>query len=224
MAPVFVDPDQASNITSGLTSILSCLIPVLALLYIGGVLWTLDYAYRRRNSGQKMLPPTAHRYAPIAYAFAVTCSLVLIAIPSWILLQYSMHANFPNVRAQTAMRLVLFTACWTTVTATAFTIVFLHPTWSKHPIASIGTQSIWMLLTWAFWIASAAVLDGAIPQLFGESTCHKLVYCGHIRALYAFLIMELVAFTGGIVIMMWLTWRCARDIWYPTTPRRSQNP
>ncbi|KAJ7772742.1 hypothetical protein DFH07DRAFT_172011 [Mycena maculata] len=66
MVPVLVDLDQASDITGGLTSILSRLIQVLALLYIEGFLWTLDYAYRRRNSEQKMLPSTAYRSAPIA--------------------------------------------------------------------------------------------------------------------------------------------------------------
>ncbi|KAJ7471411.1 hypothetical protein B0H11DRAFT_2283120 [Mycena galericulata] len=222
MAPALTDPDQVSNITSGLTSVLSCLIPVLALSYIGGVLWTLDYAYRTRNSGQKMLPPKAHRYAPGAYAFIVICSLVVVAIPSWILLQYGLQQNYPNIEARNAMRLILFSACWTSVTAAIFTILFVHPTWSRHPAASVGTQSIWFLLTWAFWIASAAVLSGAIPRLFSKDTCQDLIYCHHIRALFAFLLIEIVAFTGGMVILIWLAWRCARDTWYPRAPIRNR--
>jgi len=224
MAPVLVDPDQASNITSGLTSILSCLIPVLALLYIGGVLWTLDYAYRPRNSTQKMLPPKTHRYAPIAYGFVVICSLVAIAIPSWILLQYGLHQNYPNIEARNAMRLILFTACWTSVTAAIFTILFIHPRWSKHPVSSVGSQLIWILLTWTFWIVSAAVLNGAIPQLFNKSTCGHLIYCSHIQALFAFMLIEIVAFTAGMIMMIYLAWRCAREVWYPMGPRtRSLN-
>ncbi|KAJ7472739.1 hypothetical protein FB451DRAFT_1469700 [Mycena latifolia] len=221
MAPVPSDPDQASNITSGLTSILSCLIPVLALLYIGGVFWTLDYAHRIRNPLDKMVSPVKHRYAPIAYALVVISSLVVIAIPSWILLQYTLHQNYPNIEARTAMRLVLFTACWTSVTAATFTILVVHPAWSRHPVSSIGTQSIWILLTWTFWIVSAAVLNGAIPQLFNKDTCQHLIYCGHIRAVFAFSVFEIVVFTAGMVTMMWLAWRCARDVWYPS-PIRSQ--
>ncbi|KAJ7081839.1 hypothetical protein B0H15DRAFT_853755 [Mycena belliarum] len=221
MAPVLSDPDQASNLTSGLTSILSCLIPVLAFLYIGGVFWTLDYAQRTRGPLEKMVAPLKHRYAPIAYAVVVLTGLVVIAIPSWILLQYSLQQNYPNIEARTAMRLVLFTACWTTVTAATFTILFVHPTWSKHPISSVGTQSIWMLFTWTFWVASAAVLSHAVPELFKKDACQNLVYCNHIRAVFAFSLLEIVVFTAGMVTMMWLAWRCAREVWNPS-PIRSQ--
>ncbi|KAJ7111950.1 hypothetical protein C8R44DRAFT_677605 [Mycena epipterygia] len=223
MAPVPSDPDQASNLTSGLTSILSCLIPVLAILYIGGVFWTVDYARRRRDPLNKMFPPptAARRYTPIAYAFVVTTSLVVIAIPSWILLQYSLHQNYPNAETRAGMRLVLFTACWTTVTAAIFTILFVHPTWSKHPISSVGSQSIWILLTWTFWVASAAVLISANPQLFNKDTCQHLIYCGHIQAVFVFSLLEIVVFTGGMILMMWLAWRCARDVWYPTSGRQT---
>ncbi|KAJ6545001.1 hypothetical protein DFH09DRAFT_1040492 [Mycena vulgaris] len=223
MAPVPSDPDQASNLTSGLTSILSCLIPLLAFLYIGGVFWTLDYSRRRRNPLEKMIPPvtTTHRYAPIAYALVVITSLVVIAIPSWLLLQYSLQQNYPNTEARTAMRLVLFTACWTSVTAAIFTILFVHPTWSRHPITSVGTQSIWILLTWIFWIASAAVINGAIPQLFNKDACQRLIYCIHIQVVFAFSVFEIAVFTAGMAMMTWLAWRCARDVWYPS-PIRSQ--
>lgn len=76
-----------------------------------------------------------------------------------------------------------FTACWTSVTGATFTILVVHPTWSKHPVSSVGTQSIWFLLTWTFWIASAGVLNGAIPRLFNKNACQHLIYCGHIQAL-----------------------------------------
>jgi hypothetical protein len=77
-----------------------------------------------------------------------------------------------------------FAACWTSVTAATFTILFVHPKWTKHPICSIGAQSIWVLLTWTFWLASAAVLNHAMPQLFEIDACQHLVYCGHIRAIF----------------------------------------
>ncbi|KAJ7683704.1 hypothetical protein B0H17DRAFT_1137627 [Mycena rosella] len=221
MAPVPFDADQASNLTSGLTSVLSCLLPVLALLYIGGVFWTLDYARRIRNPLEKMVSSESRRYTPIAYALVVITSLVAIAIPSWILLQYTLQQNYPNIEARTAMRLVLFTACWTSVTAATFTILFVHPAWSRHPISSVGTQSIWILLTWTFWIASAALLNSAIPRLFNEDTCRQLIYCGHMRAVFVISVFEIVVFTAGMTTMVWLAWRCARDVWYPS-PTRSQ--
>ncbi|KAF8176125.1 hypothetical protein K438DRAFT_1607645 [Mycena galopus ATCC 62051] len=236
------NPDEASNLTSGLTSILACMIPVLALAYIGAVLWTLDYGNRRRNPLNKAPSLSWHRYAPIAYAFIVMTSLVAVAIPSWILLQYSLQQNYPNAEARIGMRLALFTACWTSVTAAVFTILFVHPKWTKHPICSVGTQSIWVLLTWTFWLASAIVLNHAMPQLFNKDTCLRLVYCGHIRAIFgtsSFLELAVgndnsrtafstilsnafyfsAVFTAGMATMMWLAWRCARDVWHPSSMR-----
>ncbi|KAJ7168653.1 hypothetical protein C8R46DRAFT_897887 [Mycena filopes] len=233
MALASSDPDQASNLTSGLTSILACIIPLLALIYVGSVLWTLDYANRRRNPLNKTISLAAHHYAPIAYAFIVMTSLVVIAIPSWILLQYSLHQNYPNTKTRIGMRLVLFTACWTSVTAATFTILFVHPTWSRHPITSVGTQSIWMLLTWTFWLASVLVINHAVPRLFSKETCQHLVYCGHIRAIFGestctsvwFLDALIIRFSGvftiGMAVMMWFAWRCARDIWSPSASRGS---
>jgi hypothetical protein len=61
MAPVPSDP---ANITSGLTSILASLIPLLALLYIGGLLWTLDYAHRNPKLTIEVSKPQNRRYAP----------------------------------------------------------------------------------------------------------------------------------------------------------------
>ncbi|KAJ7844785.1 hypothetical protein B0H14DRAFT_2585084 [Mycena olivaceomarginata] len=164
------DPDEASNLTSGLTSILACMIPVLALAYIGGVLWTLDYGNRRRTPLDKPSSLASHRYAPIAYAFIVITSLVAVAIPSWILLQYTLNQNYPNAEAQIGMRLVLFVLFCTLGNFTSkppglplagqasqrppLLFFFVHPKWTKHPICSIGAQSIWVLLTWTFWLAS----------------------------------------------------------------------
>ncbi|KAF7336995.1 hypothetical protein MVEN_02136100 [Mycena venus] len=219
MAPVPSNPDEASNLTSGLTSILACMIPVLAFAYIAAILWTLDYGNRRKTPLNKMTSLASHRYAPVAYAFIVISSLVVIAIPSWILLQYSLQQNYPNAEARIGMQLVLFTACWTCITAATFTILFVHPKWTRHPISSIGTQSIWVLLTWTLWLASAAVLNHAMPQLFNNDTCQRLVYCGHIRAVFAFSALEIVVFTAGMAIMMWLAWRCARGVWSPAPIR-----
>ncbi|KAF7374355.1 hypothetical protein MSAN_00319500 [Mycena sanguinolenta] len=211
--------DEASNLTSGFTSVLACMIPLLALAYIGGVLWTLDYANRRRNPLNKAHSLGWRGYAPVAYGFIVITSLVVVAIPSWILLQYSLYRNYPNAEARIGMRLVLFAACWTSVTAAAFTIFFVHPNWTKHPISSVGTQSIWVLLTWTFWLASALVLSHTMPQLFDKDTCERLVYCNHIRAIFAFSVLEIAIFTGGMAVMAWLAWRCAREVWYPSPTR-----
>ncbi|KAK7006224.1 hypothetical protein R3P38DRAFT_1704094 [Favolaschia claudopus] len=221
MAAASLDPNEASNLTSGLTSVLACMIPVLAFAYIAGVFWTLDYRNRRRLPLDKA-PPTSHRYAPIAYAFVVITSLVEVAISSWVLLQYSLQGNYPNSETRSGVRLVLFSACWTSVTAAAFTILFVHPKWTKHPICSVGSQSIWILLTWTFWLASALVLNHAIPRLFARDMCQQLIYCGHIRAIFAFSVLEFIVFTVGLATTAFLAWRLAREVWHPASVRSNQ--
>ena len=55
----------------------------------------------------------------------------------------------------------IFASCWTSLTAGAYSVVFLHSAWSKHPIASIGAQAIWIFLTWLFWIVGAGIVNTA---------------------------------------------------------------
>lgn len=77
-----------------------------------------------------------------------------------------------------------FASCWTTMTAAAFSILFLHPAWSRHPISSIGSQGIWIVVSWVHWVVGAGLLNSAAPGVFGKRACGDVVYCGQIRALY----------------------------------------
>ncbi|KAF7289602.1 hypothetical protein HMN09_01322300 [Mycena chlorophos] len=214
MAPV-PNPDEASNLSSGLISVLACLIPLLAFLYVGAIFWTLDHAKRRRTPLSKTTTAPGSRYAPVGYAFLVLTGLVMIALPTWVLSQYGLHDNYPNNHILVALRLLLFSACWTCVTAAALTIITIHPTYSRHPISSIGTQLIWLVLSWAFWVSGAAVLSNSVPQLFVGSVCDALVYCRHLQAIQIFSLIEISVLTIGFVVFLWLAWRCAREVWHP---------
>jgi len=77
-----------------------------------------------------------------------------------------------------------FSACWTVLTAGTYTLLFLHPTWSKHPASSIGAQAIWIFLSWLFWIVGSGILNSAVPSLLVKGSCSGVVYCGQIRALF----------------------------------------
>ena len=81
-----------------------------------------------------------------------------------------------------------FASCWTSLTAGAYSVVFLHSAWSKHPIASIGAQAIWIFLTWLFWIVGAGIVNTAASSFLlqrGKCGPHGVVYCGQIRALFS---------------------------------------
>lgn len=77
-----------------------------------------------------------------------------------------------------------FSASWTTLTAGAYSILFIHPTWSKHPLSSVGTQAIWVFVTLVLWIIGTGLLNGAVPSLLVRGQCYGIVYCGHIQSLF----------------------------------------
>jgi len=82
------------------------------------------------------------------------------------------------------MQLLRFSACWTTITAGMYTVLFLHPVWSKYSISSVGAQATWILLTWLIWVTGAATLNAALPRLLVGDSCMGLVYCGQIQSLF----------------------------------------
>jgi len=77
-----------------------------------------------------------------------------------------------------------FAASWTTLTAGAYTLLFVHPTWSKHPVSSVGSQAIWTFITWLFWVVGSGILNGSVPNLLDRGTCGDVVYCAQIRGLF----------------------------------------
>jgi len=158
------------------------------------------------------------RHAPVIYVFLVLGSLVEVAIASWLILQYRFNHNYPNVEVRTGARLLLFASCWTSITAGAYSVVFLHSAWSKHTMASIGAQAIWIFVTWLFWIVGAGVVNSAASSfLLNEAMCGPdgVVYCSQIRALFGVAIVESIMLTGGILALSWLAWQSARYIFEP---------
>lgn len=70
------------------------------------------------------------------------------------------------------------------VTTSVYSILFIHPTWSKHPLSSVGAQAIWVFVTLVFWIVGAGILNGAIPSLLVKGQCYGIVYCGQLQSLF----------------------------------------
>jgi len=143
--------------------------------------------------------------------------LAEIALATWLLLQYRFNHNYPNVTTRTGVRFVLFCAYWTTLTAGAYTLLFLHPVWSKRAVSSIGAQAIWIFLTWLFWITGAAIVNSGLPSLFARGHCAGLVYCAQIQALFALSVLEILTLTAGMVTLIWLAWQSGRYILRPAS-------
>jgi len=213
-SPSFTGISQESQtiyLTDTIGSLIGCIIPIIALIYMSVL--SLVYRYARRNPRPltKSSGIRVQRYAPVVYIFVVCSSLIEMGLGSWLLLQYRFHHNFPNAKTRTGTALLLFSASWTTVTAGAYSILFLHPTWSKHPLSSVGTQSIWVFVTLVQWMVGAGLLNGAIPSLLLRGRCSGIVYCGHIQSLFAVAVIEVLTLTAGMAILMWLAWQTTRD-------------
>ncbi|KAF9037690.1 hypothetical protein BJ165DRAFT_569011 [Panaeolus papilionaceus] len=197
-------------LTGTTTSLIACVTPMIALMYMFVLSWTYRYAQSNPRPLNKSSSLKIQRYAPAAYIFLVLSGLAEVAIASWLILQYRFNRNYPNIETSTSARLLLFASSWTVLTGGAYSLLFLHPTWSKRPISSIGAQAIWIFVTWLFWVVGAGLVNRALPTLVDQAACSQIVYCGQIRALFGVAIMESLILTGGMAAMLWLAWQSAK--------------
>jgi hypothetical protein len=94
-----------------------------------------------------------------------------------------------------------FASIWTFVTAGLFSLLFLHPTWSRHSISSIGTQGIWLLVTWLFWVVGAGVINGSLPSLINNGICKGIMHCVQLRLLFGVAVVERYASATLLVFL-----------------------
>ncbi|KAF8072194.1 hypothetical protein FPV67DRAFT_925640 [Lyophyllum atratum] len=201
------------------SSTLSTLIAIGSALFFATYLCAFFMTYRHARSNPRGLNKPSgvrlQRYAPAFYLFIVMSSLIEISLASWLLIQDAYFHNSPNTQTRTAAILLLFSACSTSLTGGAYSMLFLHPRWAEHPVASIGAQSIWVFLTWLVWIVGAGLLNGALPDLLVKARCNSLVYCGQIRGLFAIAVIEVLTLTAGMGVLIWLAWGSAGNIRLP---------
>ncbi|KAK0236146.1 hypothetical protein EDD85DRAFT_839516 [Armillaria nabsnona] len=210
-------PPSHASVTA--TSIVACITAILFLLYMLSLIWSFHNSQKspipiNKPSGRKI-----QSFAPLVYAFMVITALAEVATSSWLLVQYHIHDNYPNFLTRTGTIILLSSACWTCLTAGLFTLIFLHPTYRTHPVSSVGSQGLWLLMTWMLWISGAAVVNGAIPSLITKGSCLSIVYCGQLRTLFALAVLETVTFSGSLAILIFLVWSSARNGHRVHTPR-----
>ncbi|KAI0925689.1 hypothetical protein AcW1_008063 [Taiwanofungus camphoratus] len=198
---------STSKIAAG---VIAAITLTIALMYIGGFYYLYIYSKKHPKALNKAVGVRLQRYVPVVYIFLIISSIIEIATSSWLLVVYNGIHNYPNVGARNGIRLCLFSACWTLLFSTLYIVLFAHPTLSKHPLASIGSQAIWVLASWCFWVACTATLSGALP--FATSgACLGLPYCGQLQALFAFSVIEMLVMTLSMLGLVWLIWRYVRD-------------
>jgi len=211
---------RTSYFSSTLTSVIACLTPMLGLMYLAVLSCAWRYSMSHPRALNKSSGVLIQRHAPSIYVLLVLGSLVEVAIASWLIFQYRFNHNYPNIEVRTGARLLLFASCWTSLTAGAYSVVFLHSAWSKHPMASIGAQAIWIFVTWLFWIVGAGILNNAASSFLvhgGMCGPDGVAYCSQIRALFGVAVVESLMLTGGILAILWLAWQSARYIFEPAS-------
>ncbi|KAF8150094.1 hypothetical protein B0H34DRAFT_666609 [Crassisporium funariophilum] len=175
---------RTSYLSSTSTGLIACLTLMIGLMYLVVLSWAWRYGKTNPRPLNKTSGVRVQRWAPVVYVFLVLTSLAEVAITSWLVLQYRWNHNYPNLQIRTAAALLLFASSWTTLSAGAYTLLFLHPTWYRHPVASIGAQAIWIFVTWLFWVVGAGLVNAAIPGLMDKGLCQGVVYCAQIRSLF----------------------------------------
>ncbi|KAF8626117.1 hypothetical protein AX17_006612 [Amanita inopinata Kibby_2008] len=218
-SPSIEDPNASKTayISTTITSIIACLLPLVALTYIA----VLSWMYRRAGENPKALNKASgkhiQRYAPAAYTLLLCLSFIEIAFASWLLLQWRFHHNYPRIETRTGTSVLLFTACWTTITGGAYTLLFVHPTWSKHAVSSIGAQAIWVFVTWLLWIISSGIVNASVPSLLVKARCGDIIYCKQIQWMFALSVVLSLYLTAALGALAWVIWQSTRDIWQTET-------
>ncbi|TDL25749.1 hypothetical protein BD410DRAFT_606650 [Rickenella mellea] len=190
--------------------ILTVLGLLTALPYSFALFLTYRSAKRNPKAFDTRVGARIQRYTPAAYVLLLAASLSETGLVIWLLEQYHAEGNLPNPKMHIGLSLVLFSSIWTCLTGGALLLMFVHPRWSQHPAASIGTQSIWLLVTWVFWTAGSGVVNSAVPLLTISSTCTHVVYCQHVRGVFALAIIVIALLIAGMCMMIWLAGRLAR--------------
>ncbi|EKM78962.1 hypothetical protein AGABI1DRAFT_75535 [Agaricus bisporus var. burnettii JB137-S8] len=212
---------SSSYTSTTLTSIIACAVPMIALMFLAGISWVYRYSVQKPRPINKASGYRLQRFAPLFYILLVLTSLAELAISTWLVIQYNYQDNYPNLAALLAVRVLLFTSCWTIITASVASFLFIHPDWSRQPISSIGSQALWIFITWILWILSAGLLNAAVPSLLVKRSCANIVYCGQIRSLFALGVIQSLLLSCGMFVLMWLAWQSTRDILRPVdTPTK----
>ncbi|KNZ77575.1 hypothetical protein J132_05109 [Termitomyces sp. J132] len=168
------------------------LIVLICVLFLSAYLCALIVMYRYARNHPRALNKKSgvylQRYAPAFYLFLVISSLFESSLSGWLLVQDAYLENFPNSQSRRSAALLLFCACWTSLTSGTYSMLFLHPRWTEYCISSIGAQALWLLVTLILWTVGAGVLNAALPQLLLRAQCGSLAYCRQIQGLFGTLL------------------------------------
>ncbi|KAK7682521.1 hypothetical protein QCA50_014321 [Cerrena zonata] len=196
-------PDTSASITGGIVvGILA-----LSMAYSVALYFLYRYAQRHPKALNKVASVNLQKYFPLIYVFFIAVNIAEMSDSMWLLAQYGHTRSSPSLGIRDGVRLSLFSAIWTLLSSTAYLILWAHPTLSSHPIASLGSQAIWMFCTWVFWVACVAVMNQHLSLVQLDSPCAGAVYCGQLQADIGIAIIEMLVLTISMFFLAWLLWK-----------------
>ncbi|KLO15228.1 hypothetical protein SCHPADRAFT_902511 [Schizopora paradoxa] len=212
ISQVLVDSDFFSpdaRIPRVTAAVITCVIFITLLFFV----YILLALYETTRENPKVVTESTvrvQRIAPLIHCFVMALGLAEGGLCTWILVEdHFFNEFFWNTELRSAVQLLLFDACWTFFTVAAQMVMFLHPTWSKSTIASVGSQCIWAFVTWIFWTAGAATIDNAAPTLL-SGDCKLFGHCHHLRAMFALAVVLIVTWSAVLCLLAFLAWRSIR--------------
>lgn len=147
------------------------------------------------------------RLVPAFHIWLTLMSLLEIAVTSWLLGQWHYTGRYATVGSRDGIRAALIAGVWTLLCSAGLTMMFLHPSLWRHPVASAGAQAAWILFTWIVWVAATATMTRALPLLRARARCAGVEFCGQLRTAFALSLAEVLLLTIGLFGMLWSFWK-----------------
>ncbi|EMD31486.1 hypothetical protein CERSUDRAFT_100342 [Gelatoporia subvermispora B] len=172
-------------------------IVILGLVVIAtyiAIIWYLSREverYRQRSKKKKRTKKLRQWTTWVCMYLGTPVDEAQMCISAWLIAQFNHTTIYPNVGTRSGIRLILWASCWTFVTSTVFVVVLVHPHFRRHRLTEAGPHMVWLMQTWAYWVASVATLNRALPLMDVRTTCAGSVYCGPLRAVFLLAMMEM---------------------------------
>ncbi|KIP06243.1 hypothetical protein PHLGIDRAFT_466157 [Phlebiopsis gigantea 11061_1 CR5-6] len=193
---------------------ITAVVTVLTLLcgagYVIGLYFLSRRWSQRARSKAFTLNKWPRRLVPAFHICLTLGSVLEAALTSWLLAQFSYLGRYPNIGSRDGVRTCLVAAGWTLVFSVVLTLMFLHPSLWRHPVASAGSQAIWILVTWCIWVAATATMNRGLPLINSKARCAGVDYCSQLRAAFGLSLAAVLLLTLGMVGMMWSFWKAYR--------------
>ncbi|KAL4249334.1 hypothetical protein ABKN59_007011 [Abortiporus biennis] len=202
--PLLVSDSMASK---GITVAVSVSILLIGIAYCIGIYFLYQYVQKNPKALNRQSSLLVFQCTLVAYISLALFNFMELASTVWLLAQYHHVELYPTDGTLTGIQLSLFSSCWTIIFSTLYAILLGHPILSSHPLASIGSQAVWLLTTWCLWVASLAILNRDLGVLDLHADCSGVLFCGQLRAVAAFALIDILIISAGMCLLGYLIYQ-----------------